>query len=100
MTIETLVTNIFTTANTNFLYVLFPSSYSVWLKRGQSVATTETPGMTNIYCELTVTNGATTNLASACNFISQRMLRLTVNSVTTRTFTLKLKNIPTPAAVP
>lgn len=99
MTINTQVTSIFTTPNVNFLYLLFPASYSVWIKRGQSVLTTFTTGMTSLYCELTV-SGSATNLASTCNFISQRMLKITVNAITNNLFTLRLKNIQTPAAVP
>ena len=99
ITINTQVTSIFTTAGVNFLYVLFPASYSVWIQRGQVLLTTYTAGMTGIYCEFTET-GTTTNQASACNFISQRMLKITVRAITKNLFTLVLMNLQTPPSVP
>lgn len=97
MTMDTLVTSIFST--TNYLYVLFPASYSQWISRAQSLQITYPTASNQIYCELNVTN-TLTNLATACVFISQRMLKITVSIVTNRYFSLKLMNIQTPAAVP
>lgn len=51
------------------------------------------------YCGFKVT-GQTTNLATTCTFISQRMLKITLNTATNRYFTLSLMNINTPASVP
>jgi len=44
--------------------------------------------------------GSSTNLATSCTFISQRILKIVVSSVTNRYFSLRLMNIPTPASVP
>lgn len=83
----------------NNLYVIFPSSYAQWITRGQTLQITYPTSTSQFYCELNVT-GASTNLASSCTFVSQRILKIAVASITNRYFSLKLMNIPTPAAVP
>ena len=98
MTLDFLLTNVFTTGST--VYVQFPSAYSQWVARAQSLSIATPASASTIYCEFTVT-GASTNLATACVFISQRILKITVSAVATqRYFTLKLTNIMTPASVP
>jgi hypothetical protein len=53
-----------------------------------------------MYCEFKLTSGGS-NLASACTFISQRILKISVVATSTQQyFTLTLKNIQTPAYVP
>jgi hypothetical protein len=93
-----MTTNIFT--STNYVYVLFPASYSQWISRAQSVTTTY-PGAasTSMWCAVNVT-GSSTNLATACTFISQRILQITLSVNTNRLYTITLMNILTPAAVP
>lgn len=95
MTLDFQLTTVFTAGNT--IYIQFPSAYSQWVARAQSLSISSTSA---IYCEFNVT-GASTNLATACVFISQRILKITVASVATqRYFSLKLMNIMTPASVP
>lgn len=89
-TIDTLVTSIFTSGNS--LYVLFPSSYSKWIARAQTMSTSTD-------CSFMVTS-TSTNLASACTFISQRILKIDVGAITNQLFTITLNNVKTPPAVP
>ena len=88
-TIDTLVTSIFTSGNS--LYLLFPSSYAKWIARAQVITTTD--------CTFTVT-GSNSNLATACTFLSQRILKIDVSSSTNQLYTLTLANIKTPPSIP
>ena len=88
-------TGVFTTGNT--LYVLFPASYAVWNYRSQTIPVTWSAS--GMFCAFNRTN-VTTNLATACQFISQRILKITVGSVTNQLYTLTLANINTPASIP
>jgi hypothetical protein len=98
MTIDTQLTTIFSSANS--IYVLFPSSYSQWITRSQALSITYPANSSTIYCEFNVT-GSSTNLASACSFISQRILKISVNAAAGQHFfSLKLMNLMTPASVP
>jgi hypothetical protein len=98
MTIDMQALTVFNAANN--LFVLFPASYSQWIARAQPLSITYPTNANTIYCEFNVT-GQTTNLASSCTFISQRILRITVNAAAgQRYFSLRLMNIMTPASVP
>lgn len=81
------------------LYFLFPASYAQWTTRSQTMPVVAPADATASYC-LFVQTGMATNLATACTFISQRILKISVSAITTQLFTLTLKNINTPAAVP
>ena len=98
MSLDMTTTSVFTSASA--LYVLFPASYAQWISRGDTipVAYPADPTMGK-YCAFNQT-GQTTNYAAACTFISQRVLRIDLGSVTQQLFTLTLMNINTPAAVP
>jgi len=96
--VDMLSTGIFTSASA--LYVLFPASYAQWISRSDTIPVTyPTDPTTGKYCSFNQT-GMTTNYATACTFISQRILRIDVGSVTQQLYTLTLMNINTPAAVP
>ena len=96
MTLDTQATTIFNSGKD--IYLLFPYSYSQWISRGDTIPITYTAG--NQYCEFKLTAGGS-NLATACKFISQRILKISVTATSTqRYFTLTLKNIQTPAAGP
>lgn len=98
MTIDTQATTIFNAANS--IYVLFPSSYSQWIARAQTLSITYPASTSTIYCEFNVT-GSSTNLATACTFISQRILKISVAIATNQhLFSLRLMNLMTPASVP
>ena len=91
-------TSVFTTASA--IYVLFPASYAQWISRADTIPITyPSDATTGKYCSFNQT-GQTTNYATACTFISQRILRIDLSSVTQQYFTLTLMNINTPAAVP
>lgn len=96
MTLDTKVTTIFNSGKD--IYLLFPYSYSQWILRGDTIPITNTAG--SMYCEFKLTAGGS-NLATACKFISQRILKISVTATSTqRYFTLTLNNLQTPAAVP
>ena len=96
MKLDTQVDTIFNAGKD--IYLLFPYSYSQWISRGDTIPITNTVG--SQYCEFKLTAGGS-NLATACKFISQRILKITVAATSTqRYFTLTLNNIQTPAAVP
>jgi hypothetical protein len=98
MSIDTQVTTLFNSGNT--LYVQFPSAYSQWIARANALSITYPASTSIISCEFNVT-GATTNYASACIFISQRILKITVSTIATQhLFSLRLMNLMTPASVP
>ena len=98
MSLDMTATSVFTSASA--LYVLFPASYAQWISRADTIPVTyPTDPTTEKYCSFNQT-GQTTNYATACTFISQRVLRIDVGSVTQQLFTLTLMNINTPAAVP
>ena len=90
-------TSVFSSATS--IYVLFPASYAQWISRAETIPVTYPTDATLKYCSFNQT-GQTTNYATACTFISQRILRIDLNSVTQQYFTLTLMNINTPAAVP
>jgi hypothetical protein len=50
-------------------------------------------------CSFTVTNAAT-NYATACKYISKRLLKLTIGSIAGQSFTIKIKNLKTPSYLP
>lgn len=96
MTLDVQALTIFNTGKD--IYLLFPYSYSQWISRADTIPITNVAG--NQYCEFKLTAGGS-NLATACKFISQRILKISVTATTNqRYFTLKLNNIQTPAAVP
>jgi hypothetical protein len=97
ITFDTIVTSIFTSGN--YLFVLLPAAYAQWITRAQTMTTTYPTNSSLQYCELNVT-GTTVNRATACVFISQRILQITVSSITNNLFSLKLMNLMSPAAVP
>ena len=91
-------TSVFSSATA--VYVLFPASYAQWISRADTVPVTyPADPTTGKYCSFNQT-GQTTNYATTCTFISQRILKIDLNAVTQRYFTLTLMNINTPAAVP
>ena len=96
--VDMVTTSVFSSATA--LYVLFPSSYAQWISRADTIPVTyPADPATGKYCSVNQT-GQTTNYASACTFISQRILKIDLNAVTHQYFTLTLMNINTPAAVP
>jgi hypothetical protein len=83
------------------IYVLFPAAYAQWITRSQTIPVSyPADPSTGKYCSFNKTGDASTNYASACTFISQRILKIDVSAVTFQYFTLLLMNINTPAAVP
>ena len=96
--LDMVTTSVFSSASA--IYVLFPASYAQWISRADTIPVTyPADPTTGQFCSFNQT-GQTTNYASACTFISQRILRIDLNSVTQQYFTLTLMNINTPAAVP
>lgn len=91
-------TGIFTTAG-KYLYMTFPSSYSQWLSRAQALSTVTSANTSIISCQVVVTSTAT-NLATACVFISQRILQITMGAVTNSLFTITIANIMSPSVLP
>lgn len=89
-------TGAFTTATS--IYLLFPAEYAIWNYRSQTIPITYPTTSTDMYCAFNVTGS--TNYATTCTFISQRILQIAVSSVTNRYYTLTLKNINTPPAIP
>jgi hypothetical protein len=88
-------TGVFTTGNV--IYVLFPASYAVWNFRSQTIPITWSASGTS--CAFNKTD-VLTNSATLCQFISQRILKITVGAVTNQYYTLTLTNIKTPASIP
>ena len=80
------------------IYVLFPAAYAQWITRGSTIPTTYPAAATDQWCAFNQTGGS--NEATACTFISQRILRIDLNAVTQQFFTLTLTNLNTPASVP
>lgn len=78
------------TASRN-LYFVFPASYAIWIKRSDTLTTTN--------CILKA-SGSSTNLATACTFISQRLLKVTSNADAGTSYTLDLKDIKSSPYVP
>jgi hypothetical protein len=96
--VDMMGTAVFSSATS--LYVLLPASYAQWITRADTIPVTyPADPTTGQVCEFNQT-GMTTNYATACTFISQRILRIDLNAVTAQFFTLRLMNIHTPAAVP
>jgi hypothetical protein len=65
------------------IYLLYPASYQDWIQRGATLNTVTS-------CLFTVTLSAT-NLATACTYISKRVLKITVNPSVATLFTLTSK---------
>lgn len=78
------------TASRN-LYVVFPATYAIWIKRSDTLTTAN--------CILKA-SGSSTNLATACTFISQRLLKVTSNADAGTSYTLELKDIKSSPYVP
>jgi len=98
ISVDMLVPTIFSSATS--LYVLFPASYAQWITRSYPIPVAyPADPTTGQVCEFNETS-LTTNYATTCTFISQRILKIDLNPVTARYFTLRLMNIHTPAAVP
>lgn len=70
-----------------------PFTYAEWIKRADTIAT----GTGD--CTFVVTGGAT-NYATACKYISKRLLKITVGSIAGQFFTIKVKNLKTPSYLP
>lgn len=98
MNLDMLITTVFNTATS--LYVLFPSDYAQWIYRSQTIPVAyPADPTTDSYCAFNV-SGVSTNLATSCTFISQRILQIALNTATNQYFSLTLMNINTPAAIP
>ena len=76
------------------LYLELPSSYSEWIRRSDTLTTGSTG---NCYLEQT---GSGTNLASACVYISKRVLKIIVSVSAGQLYTLKIKNLKSPSNLP
>jgi hypothetical protein len=70
------------------IYLEFPVSYAEWISRAQNITTSDGS------CFFKTT---TINLATACMYISTRLLKITVASTNAQTFTLIIKNVKTPS---
>lgn len=66
------------------VYIVLPASYAIWNKRGDNV--------TSANCILNLSGGST-NLATACKFISLRVLAITTSADAGKTYVLTLKGI-------
>jgi|JI6StandDraft_1071083.scaffolds.fasta_scaffold03695_18 hypothetical protein len=73
------------------LYFVFPASYAIWIKRSDSLTTTN--------CILKVSGGST-NLATACVYISQRVLKITASTDAGTSYTLTLNSIKSSPFMP
>ena len=83
------------------LYVMFPADYAQWISRGQTIPVTyPADPTTGKFCNFNQSQTATGSFATACTFISQRILRIDLSTTALQYFTLTLMNINTPAAVP
>ena len=77
-----------------FLYLLLPGPYGEWINRGQVLST-------STQCYLSADNLATTNRLSACDFISKRVLKMTISTSSSyRYHTLTLTGLYSPSKVP
>lgn len=86
------VTNVL--ASGSLLYLMLPGPYGEWVSRGQSLLTASE-------CFLQADNAAGTNKLSACQFISKRILKMTLSAATSYNLhTLILNNIYSPSKVP
>jgi hypothetical protein len=86
------VVNVFATAGKN-IYLELPFSYSEWIRRSDTLNTADA----TCYMEET---SAGVNIATACVYISKRVLRITVGASTAQKFTIKLKNLKSPSYLP
>lgn len=66
------------------VYFVLPASYAIWIQRSGSLTTTN--------CLLTA-SGSSTNLATACVFISQRILKITSSTDAGTSYTITLNGI-------
>lgn len=98
-TLQTLVINIkidnagqFTTAGKS-IYLELPASYAEWIKRSDIVTTANG----DCYFEAT---GTGVNLATACTYISKRILKITLSSDAGLYYTFRLKKLKSPSFLP
>jgi hypothetical protein len=80
----------FSTSSSKFavsknLYLYMPASYATWIQRGSTLAVGSA-------CSLTV-NGTSTNIATACSYISQRVLKIGAGSTAATNFILTLTGV-------
>jgi hypothetical protein len=73
------------------LYFVFPASYAIWIQRSSTISSTN--------CILTA-SGSLTNLGIACVYISQRVLKITVDADAGTSYTLTLKGIKSSPFMP
>lgn len=71
---------------------MYPASYQDWIERGSTLDITTK-------CKF-VQTGSSTNLATACAYISKRVLKITVNPSTATLFTITLTGINSPSYLP
>lgn len=76
------------------IYLELPFSYSEWIKRSDTLTTGASGD-----CFIGQTNSAT-NLATACVYISKRVLKITVGSHNGQLYTVKIKNLKSPSYLP
>lgn len=90
---DMLTTGVFSSGNN--LYLELPFSYTEWTKRADSLTT----GLTG-NCYIQQTGGSVTNLASACVYISKRVLKITVGANGGQLYTLRISNLKSPSNIP
>lgn len=86
------VANVFTAGKD--VYLELPFSYSEWIRRSETLTTGASGD-----CFLGVT-GSSTNLATACVYISKRVLKITVGAHNGQLYTVTIKNLKSPSSLP
>ena len=76
------------------LYLELPFMYSEWIRRSETLTTGATGNC------FVGASGAVTNLATACVYISKRVLKITVGAHSGQLYTLKIKNLKSPSYLP
>lgn len=66
------------------VYIVFPASYAIWVNRGATLTSSD--------CILNAF-GTATNLATACRYISQRILAITTASDSSQKYTATIKSV-------
>jgi hypothetical protein len=73
------------------VYVVLPASYAIWVNRGTNVTVSD--------CVLNA-DGSATNLATACTYISQRVLAVTSGVHAGQKYTVTVKNVKSSPFLP
>lgn len=79
----------------DMFYMLFPADYGEWITRSDYI------DVDSDLCSLEADNNAGVNVISECQFISKRVLKMTINDTTGHNLhTLSLKNLKSPSKLP